>query len=77
MKLKEEQEILQCSPELVAGIFFYPCHISVKKRLASEKTNFGHRCTILGSFPWGLPPLPHCSIATISAREVHAYAAAE
>lgn len=41
-KLKEEQEISQCFPELVCwGFFFYPCHISVKKRLASEKTNIG------------------------------------
>lgn len=39
LKLKEEQEILQCSPELVFGDFFYPRHISVTKRLASEKTN--------------------------------------
>lgn len=39
LKLKEEQEILQCSPELVCGGFFSPCHISGRKRLASEKTN--------------------------------------
>lgn len=40
LKLKEEQEILQCFPELVCWQFFFALATSVlKKRLASEKTN--------------------------------------
>lgn len=72
LKLREEQEISQCSPE-----DFFHCHTSRKKSWQVRRLITGHKSTILGNLPWGLLLLRYCSIATITACELHVSAAAK
>jgi len=73
LKLREEQEFLQCSPEVC--FFSLPYHW--KNSWQARRLIIGHKSTILGNLPWGLVLLHYCSIATITACKMLVCAAAK